>query len=132
VSSTNLLNTEQISVGGPDLLRGYDPNSINGDEGVVVSNELRTPSFALLPANLQPGGIADEMQLLAFWDYAALHAHQDFAGDQNGIHASSIGLGLRAALGRYLAVKLDYGWQLQELPGQGHGQFGFVAITAGY
>ena len=132
VANGNLLDTEQVSVGGPDLLRGYDPDSINGDEGVVVSNELRSPALSLLPKRLTLEGAPDETQLLAFWDYAALHAHQPFVGDTNSVHAMSVGLGLRANLGRYLTTKLDYGWQLQPLAGQGHGQFGFVSVTLAY
>ena len=129
LTSSNLLSTEQLSVGGPDLLRGYEPNSINGDRGVVLSNELRTPVFHLLPGK----NPADRLQALAFWDYAALSARRDVVGDINRVHASSAGLGLRYNLAAWLVLKLDYGWQLQRLPNDGgDGRFGFAAVTVGY
>jgi hemolysin activation/secretion protein len=134
LSDRNLLDTEQLSVGGPDLLRGYDPNTINGDDGIVVSDELRAPPFSPLGKAL-PGGLTDQAQLLAFWDYAALSPHEAVAGDFTdvGVHASSAGLGLRYTLATNLAVKLDYGWQLQRAPAAATlGQFGFISVTIGY
>jgi hemolysin activation/secretion protein len=132
VTDRNLLDTEQVSVGGADLLRGYDPNTINGDQGVVLSNELRTPSFPLLPDAVRPAGVSDDTQLLAFWDYAALSAKEEVEGSGVGAHASSVGLGLRYSLATNLTMKLDYGWQLQHLPGEPLGQFGFLSVTVGY
>jgi hemolysin activation/secretion protein len=128
-SNRNLLDTEQLSVGGADLLRGYDPNTINGDEGVVLSNELRSPMFHVLP----DGPYQDQAQVLAFWDYASVRAHQEFAGDLKGEDASSAGVGLRYDVATYLTVKFDYGWQLRRLPGEASkGQYGFVSVSLGY
>ena len=42
-STSNLLYTEQLAGGGSDILRGYDPSTLLGDHGVIVSNELRSP-----------------------------------------------------------------------------------------
>ncbi|HEY3936293.1 MAG TPA: ShlB/FhaC/HecB family hemolysin secretion/activation protein [Bryobacteraceae bacterium] len=110
-SSTNLLYTEKLLAGGPDLLRGYDPNSVYGDRGIILSNELRSPSFTPLPER----GLG-QWQFIAFWDYGHLMAAHATAGEVNTLSASSIGPGVRYNLRSNLTARFDYGWQLIHLP----------------
>ena len=128
VSSKPLLDTEQLSVGGPDLLRGYEPNSINGDEGVIVSNEIRTRDVAILRSVPQA-----QIHALAFVDNAALWNLDAQPGDIGHTRATSAGVGLRLNLATYAAVKFDYGWQLNTVPGETRrGDFGSLSIIVGY
>ena len=128
LSNRKLLYSEQLSAGGPDILRGYDPYAVLGDQGVVLSNELRTPALHLLPTSL-----GDRQQFIAFWDYASLHNKHPVEGDGNRLHGSSIGVGLRYGIRSHLALKLDFGWPLQRLPeAQGHGQFASISMMIGY
>jgi len=110
-SSTNLLYTEKLSAGGPDLLRGYDPNSVYGDRGIVMSNELRTPALKPFPEQ----GLG-EAQFYLFWDYGHLLAANALAGATNSVNASSVGTGMRYDLRNNLTAHVSYGRALIQLP----------------
>ena len=114
VSSANLLYTEQLAGGGVDILRGYDPNSILGDTGIIISNELRSPAFH----NTEQTWVGN-VQVLGFWDWANLNSVHDAVGVLNHISASSAGAGLRYNIRSNLTGRLDYGWQLQHIPTTG-------------
>jgi hemolysin activation/secretion protein len=126
-SNAGLLYTEQLVAGGPDLLRGYQTNSILGDEGVILSNELRAPP--LHHAFGQPIG---RLQFLGFWDYGSLHASQAVPGYDSAVNASSMGAGVRYGLRSNVTAKFDYGWQLRSLPGApGRGHVANIALVLG-
>ncbi len=125
ISNRPLLETEQVSVGGIDLLRGYDPNAINGDQGIVVSNEIRTPNLVKV-AN-------SRLALLGFWDYASLTNKRPLPDQARHVRASSAGVGLRFNVAARVVVKADYGWQLKTLPRQvSKGNRGMVSMTVAY
>ncbi|MDE2229873.1 MAG: ShlB/FhaC/HecB family hemolysin secretion/activation protein [Alphaproteobacteria bacterium] len=132
ISDRNLLPSEQLSAGGVDSVRGYDEQAATGSIGVLVSEELRSPPFSLSRA-LRQGNFGDQSQLVAFWDYGSVHDKQIAPGTRTSTQLASIGMGLRFAVVRYFNLRLDYGWQLRQLPGTpGHGEFGHVAITISY
>jgi hemolysin activation/secretion protein len=110
-SSTNLLYTEKLLGGGPDILRGYDPNSVAGDRGVILSNELRTRAFRLFPERN-----AGEVQFYTFWDYGHLITAQAFPGVINSLTASSVGTGVRYNLRSNFTTHVNYGRALIQLP----------------
>lgn len=127
ISNANLLYTEQLVAGGPGLLRGYQTNSILGDQGVIVSNELRAPP--LRKAFEQQIG---QLQFLGFWDYGSLHARKAVEGYANDVNASSIGVGMRYNLLTNVTAKIDYGWQLRPLPGiPGGGHMANIGLVLG-
>ncbi len=126
-SNRNLLYTEQLVAGGPDLLRGYPTNSILGDQGVIVSNELRAPPLHNIAE--QPIG---RLQFLGFWDYGSLHGAKAPASSDGTLNASSIGAGLRYSLRSNVTAKFDYGWQLRSVPGvAGLGHVANIALVVG-
>jgi hemolysin activation/secretion protein len=126
-SNARLLYTEQLVAGGPDLLRGYPTNSILGDEGVIVSNELRAP-----PMRRAFGQSIGRLQFLGFWDYGSLHTKKAIAGSDGNVDASSIGTGLRYSLRSNVTAKFDYGWQLRWLPGvPGGGHSANIGLVIG-
>ncbi len=130
VSSTNLLYTEKLAAGGPDILRGYDPNSVLGDRGIVMSNELRTPALTPFPEHA-----FGEVQFLTFWDYAHLAAAHPDAGEVNLVNASSVGTGLRYNLRSNFTARVGYGWQLIRLPNTNpaaRDQFADLSLTMAY
>jgi hemolysin activation/secretion protein len=127
VSNNNLLYTEQLVGGGPDLLRGYQTNSILGDQGIILSNELRTP-----PLRRVRDQRIGQLQFLGFWDYGSLHAHKAIEGYENDVNASSIGVGARYSLRTNVTAKFDYGWQLRSLPGvPGGGHMANIGLMLG-
>jgi hemolysin activation/secretion protein len=129
-STTNLLYTEKLSGGGPDILRGYDPYSVYGDRGVLMSNELRTAALKPWPEHA-----LGEAQLYIFWDYGHLTTAQSYAGVVNSLSASSIGSGLRYNLRSNLSTHVDYGRALIQLPNTNaaaRNSFVDLALTMAY
>jgi hemolysin activation/secretion protein len=125
ISSRPLLETEQVSLGGMDTLRGYEPNSVNADEGIFISNELRSPEMNL--------GNDAHMHVLMFMDAAWLRNKFRLPGEVQGFGAASVGAGLRLNVATNLVVKGDFGWQLKHLPNQKSlGQLGMISVTVAY
>ena len=65
-SSGKLLPSEQLSLGGYQTIRGYDENEIVSDRGLMIKNEVRSPSLHFFRTK---GGTQDELQFLAFVDF---------------------------------------------------------------
>ena len=129
-STGNLLYTEKLTGGGPDLLRGYDPNSVAGDRGIIMSNELRSPALRPWPEH----GIG-AAQFFIFWDYAHLGTAQAVPGYVNSLSASSIGSGFRYYFRTNFTANINYGRALIQLPDANAGarnSFVGLALTAAY
>jgi hemolysin activation/secretion protein len=116
VATTNLLPSEQLGAGGHDTVRGYNERDANGSAGFLVSQELRSPPFSLIRDWL-PNDMADQAQLLVFWDYASVRDAQFTPGALPSVKLSSIGAGARYTIGQYLDLRIDYGLQQRRLPG---------------
>ena len=132
LASTELLPSEQLGAGGEDSVRGYDPRSASGTQGVLASFELRSPAYHPLRA-LGNTSLPDRLQGLLFIDtgYVAYrHAQQ---GQPCSTRLGSVGLGLRYALDRYLDLRFDYGWQLSAAPGAGgRDSLAHLSLTLSY
>ncbi|MBV9084266.1 MAG: ShlB/FhaC/HecB family hemolysin secretion/activation protein [Acidobacteriaceae bacterium] len=131
-SDRSLLATEQLAGGGPDILRGYDPYAVIGDQGIMLSNELQSPTFSRHTENLR-STLMGQTQLVAFWDYASLHNKHAAAGNLIAdLNASSAGLGVRYNIRTHASVHVDYGWQLLRLPGtSARGRLASISINIG-
>ncbi|MEM9444965.1 MAG: ShlB/FhaC/HecB family hemolysin secretion/activation protein [Verrucomicrobiota bacterium] len=118
VSNANLLPSEQLGVGGYYSVRGYDERElIDTDEGWLMRHELRTPSFSLFDLIGTQRESRDELQFLAFWDYADVSPFEPIAGGSPSESISSVGAGFRYTIGQYLSLRFDYGLQLIDVPG---------------
>ncbi|WP_431856961.1 ShlB/FhaC/HecB family hemolysin secretion/activation protein [Azospirillum sp.] len=121
-----LLATEQLGFGGGTSVRGYDERVVNGDQGVLISNELRSPEFGVL-------GQEDAAQVLAFWDYGAAWNRNAGNGVPRSARLSGAGVGLRYALAPYLSLRFDYGWALTKAPGEDkRGTRPHIGLTAAF
>ena len=100
ITGDSLLATEQMAAGGYSTVRGYDQFAVLGDQGLILRNELRSPARELLA---EQSGLQDQVQLLAFYDYATLGNNNRLAGER-ATNLASAGLGLRYSLDRYLTV----------------------------
>jgi hemolysin activation/secretion protein len=69
---SNLDNTEQFQVGGPERVRAFAPGEGTGDQGLVVSMELR-----LLPPDEWFGRISRELVFSAFVDAGTVKFRHD-------------------------------------------------------
>jgi hemolysin activation/secretion protein len=112
LASANLLGSEQLGLGGASSLRGYDDHEANGDDGLILVNELHGP---LLHTPLSPkaGTAPDRLDPLVFVDYGRVQSHERLPGEPYQIDLASIGLGFRYQLGTTLSARFDYGWQLE-------------------
>jgi hemolysin activation/secretion protein len=110
-ASDNLPFSEQISAGGIGAVRGYDPNIVLGSQGVVLSTELRTKSFGVLPQ------IDDRMQLGLFLDYADVSQRTPFPDLPDGATLASVGFNVHYDINRYFNLQLEVGSQLRRAPG---------------
>lgn len=131
ISTGNLPYSEQVGAGGIGSVRGYDTNTLLGSEGVLFSQELRTPAFdmAKLFGSRAPG----QIQLGVFWDYAYLRQNEAFPDLPNGTTLSSIGANLHYTAGRYFNVQFEVGSQLKAAPfTTAHDTRVAVVLTAGF
>ena len=106
-SSTKLLPSEEFSIGGYLTVRGYEENTIVGDNGVLIKNELRTPEFNIFRKNV------DNWQLLVFVDYGNTWEVDPNIQERKGSSLTSIGPGVRLTIHKYLSCRFDYGFQLE-------------------
>jgi hemolysin activation/secretion protein len=116
-SDTNLLASEQLGFGGYDTIRGYDTRVVNGDQGYIISNELRTPPMSVLSLFRVKGG-NDKFQFLGFYDYGSSSSRDLLQGEQLRTVLAGIGPGARYAISTHLSFRADYGWQLRNAQGQ--------------
>lgn len=107
----NLLGSEQLGAGGYATVRGYNEREANGDEGFLVRNELRTPSWNM-GAPFQ--GKQAQLQLLSFLDYGFVRNKHLLPGEPRHVELSSTGLGLRIAVDQNVSFRFDQGWQLHD------------------
>jgi hemolysin activation/secretion protein len=106
-SGSPLPDTEELGVGGQDLVRGYTLDDGAYDTAIVSRNELRSPAFAVLPrAWRRP----DQLSTFAFIDGAS--------GSENLVHKSarpiSTGLGADYLLGSHLSLNLTGAYALED------------------
>jgi hemolysin activation/secretion protein len=114
LSSTNLQGSEELTVGGMATVRGYNQGVFSGDQGWVVNEELRGPSWRwhvpLLPKRDRPM----ETRPLVFWDYSRVSVKHDYAAMAPLNPIMSAGVGIRSNLASNLSLSADFGWQLLE------------------
>lgn len=116
LSGANLLGSEQLGFGGYDTIRGYDTRVVNADQGLLLSNELRTPPICLLSLLGWKNLPADKLQFIGFVDYGLAANKHLLPGEDATTTLLSAGPGLRYALASHLTVRADYGWQLRNVP----------------
>jgi hemolysin activation/secretion protein len=116
LSDANLLGSEQLGFGGYDTIRGYDTRIVNADQGIIVSNELRTPSMSLLSLVGIKKHPDDKLQFIGFLDYGLAADKHLLPGEPATAALMGAGPGLRYALASCLTVRADYGWQLINTP----------------
>ncbi len=138
-----LIGSEQLGIGGYDTVRGYDDREANGDDGYVVSNEVRAPSFSLAQL-VARDYTTDQLQLLAFADYAGVSQYRPGDLTLGGTPSSNpnvnmlgVGCGFRYTLAPYLTVRFDYGWQMIDsdvspIFRSGNASRGHLGVTLSY
>lgn len=103
---------EQMLLGGPDSVRGYQVGERFVDEGYTVSAETRIPFFpSLVPSALK------ETQGAIFIDYGAGLLRNPSPGEQRSTSMTGTGVGLQSQLPWYSStVRLDLGFPIGPKP----------------
>ncbi|HEX3808086.1 MAG TPA: ShlB/FhaC/HecB family hemolysin secretion/activation protein [Rhizomicrobium sp.] len=126
-SSANLLPSERLAAGGADSVRGYDPYAASGTIGYLFSQEVRSPVYTPLADLFGSKSIDDKLQFDAFYDFGYVRDRFITPGDKRSYYLDSAGAGFQYAVGRYLSLKIDYGFRLRKLSGVSKG--GLVQAT---
>ena len=133
VADGNLLPSEQLGAGGAASVRGYDERAANGAEGILFSQEFRTPAFSLAKEFLHTNSPwNDQTQLGVFYDFGNVSDVNQIPNTPSSTQLSSVGMGFHLLAGpdQNIRIDLDYGFQLHKLPGaQNDSQYGHIAVT---
>ena len=134
-ATERLTPSEEMGIGGFGTVRGYGERLVNGDNGWVVNNEIRTPTFPVLK-NLGFFPWDDRLQFLAFFDYGSVFI-KDFgvsdagAGRTRETDLASVGAGLRYTVIQNLSIRFDYGFEVMNRePGKNSG--GHVGVLLSF
>jgi hemolysin activation/secretion protein len=111
LASGPLVSNEQISAGGATSVRGYYAAEQTGDNGFLLSQELRTPSLAKY---VNP--VVTDWRLYVFADGARLALLDPLPEQDSEFSLASVGVGTRASLSTWLSGSLDWGLPLLDGP----------------
>ncbi|MGF6330376.1 hemolysin activation/secretion protein [Pseudomonas sp. BS3782 TE3695] len=111
LASGPLVSNEQFSAGGATSVRGYLAAERTGDDGYLLSQELRTPSLAKYL-----GAYVQEWRFYAFAEGAQLYLRDELPDQDADYALASVGLGTRASLSKWLSGSVDWGYPLLEGP----------------
>lgn len=119
IGSTNLLPSEQLSLGGAANVRGYKERILGGDGGYTFTHELQH----LLPS-LPLGRKLSAMDtaIVLFWDYGRTLVKHPLVGQHKSDYLASVGAGFRASLSNNFSASIDVARQLEDIetPGEPH------------
>ncbi|MDJ0899021.1 MAG: ShlB/FhaC/HecB family hemolysin secretion/activation protein [Xenococcus sp. MO_188.B8] len=101
LAATNLVPLEQISIGGPESVRGYRQDAILTDNGFFASAEVRLPI-------LRAEGVQGILQIAPFLDFGVGWNAAEVEDPEEQTFVS-LGLGLRWQMGDDFSARLEYG-----------------------
>lgn len=116
ISRDALVAGEQFGAGGATSVRGYNERAASDDQGHVFNLEAYTPALC---SGTTPSAL--QCRMLAFYDAATLSRNNALPGERSNTSLSSIGLGLRLGMGRYLTAQVDVGHALADSDTQSKG-----------
>lgn len=117
VSTSNLLASEQLGLSGSSAVRGFEDSSVRGDHAILTRVQLNAPPLQLPKI---PGGAG--LQGYGFFDWG-WGTSVDAAAGESDVSLSSVGIGVRGAVGERGFFNVGYGWQV--------GQSGFEDDESG-
>lgn len=123
LTGDHLVSAEQYQLGGAFTVRGYPEGKLVGDYGYLFSGEWRVP-FYLFPASWTlphtQYKLRDNVQLVGFGDFGGAHTNEPVSGVHQRDYALGVGTGLRVNLTRHLAGRIDFGFPVLGIRGDGH------------
>lgn len=116
LASTNLLGSEQLTIGGPNSVRGFKTNIYAGDEGFSLNNDLLTPTITTSLGRLGKNFPPLETRFAVFYDAAQVFFKHRYGFDPAMTPLASAGVGVRMNVSNNFSLNFDYGWQITRLP----------------
>lgn len=108
LASQALISNEEMSLGGVGTVRGYLQSEAIGDNGVLGTLELRSPSLGGFSS-----GLIDDLRLVAFTDGGRVWIIDPLPDQRRTYGLASVGGGLRMKLFKTLSGDLDVGVPLK-------------------
>ena len=112
-SADPLVVSEQMSLGGPDSVRGYPSFEVMGDRGYTAGIEARI-KLPFLDEIWDPFNdqrtLFDMVQLAVFADVGEAELDQPGLGEEDSVRLSGAGVGLRVSYPGRVTFRLDVGW----------------------
>jgi hemolysin activation/secretion protein len=126
VSSERLLPSEEMYLGGDQMLRGYPENAVAGDDGwnataewhlpIIGNGSVFFPKMNITRQENLPGGVTgDTLDFFGFYDYGAVRP-SGAVEELPHYYLESAGGGLNLRVSQNLTVNFAYGYQLKQLP----------------
>jgi len=111
-----LLSSEQFAAGGLTSVRGYLQSEAIGDDGLLESNELRSPSLTQYLSPYLDMSAIDDWRVYGFADLAHVWILGALPGQTNAFTLESIGAGMRVGALGHLTGLIDVGLPLRSGP----------------
>ena len=108
LSTTELVPLEQFSLGGINTVRGYRQDVLLGDNGVLLSAELRIPVYRWSARQ-------NSVSLIPFIDFGKVWSQNEPINREEDT-LLSVGLGVQLAVSDRLRARVDWGIPLIEVP----------------
>lgn len=108
-STGPLLPSEEFFLGGYTTIRGYPEYEVLSDNGILLKNECRLPSWSIRSWRQIP----HELQVLLFVDIGWAYDVDQNILSQETQFLGSVGPGLRYHFGDHLSARFDYGVQME-------------------
>jgi hemolysin activation/secretion protein len=116
ISDQPLVPAEQFSLGGLTSLRGYLQSEAIGDDGIVGSLELRSPSLAALTNKYIDNPWIDDWRFYVFTDDGVARVIDTLPGQQSTFGLASFGGGTRLQLFSHFTGDVLMGMPLRNGP----------------
>jgi hemolysin activation/secretion protein len=107
LASQPLISSEQFSAGGQESVRGYLESEVLGDDGVVGSLELRSPSLPELLDDPEISAAINDWRLYLFAEGGTVRLQEPLPDQEDEFDLASVGVGSRARLFDYLNASVD-------------------------
>jgi len=120
MASEDLVPSEELGIGGPSTVRGFETSVARDDEGIIASLELYSP--VLSPSDRFGWQYCkDELRFLLFADFASVSPTYPDPGAVNDENRDlfSLGAGMRYTFNEWLRLRVDAGLPISyDLPEQ--------------
>ncbi len=116
---------EQFGLGGMNTVRGYYEQQFVADDAICINLEAFTPVVSFFNA------VRNEFSVLVFVDYGFGYNYSVVGPEFRAQNLLGIGPGVRYDISSYFAGRLDYGFQILDLPqDRRFGRFHFSLIAS--